>query len=92
MLVQYEIPQRNKRNDCGVIPLPEKRPKSNWMQVVGKVGVVSTDMLVFFGIGFWVGQEVDSRLDSVPWGTFAGAAGGFVMGLWSIVRRVSDWK
>ena len=55
----------------------------DWLKTLARVGTIGTDMVVFAGIGFWLGQKADER-----WGTLFG----FVAGFWSVSRRISNWR
>jgi F0F1-type ATP synthase assembly protein I len=49
-------------------------------------------MVIFAGLGFWLGKEADERLGWQPWATFAGLLFGCIVGFWSVCRRVMKWK
>ncbi len=66
--------------------------QQNWLQTLARVGTLGTDMVVFAGLGFWLGQMADERFGWQPWATFAGLLIGCVTGLWSICRRVTKWR
>lgn len=67
------------------------RQERDWLKTLARVGTLGTDMVIFAGIGFWLGQMADDRWDWFPWGTLLGTLGGFVAAFWSICRRISDW-
>jgi F0F1-type ATP synthase assembly protein I len=64
----------------------------NWLRTAAKVGMLGTDLVIFAGLGFWIGQAVDEHFGWRPWATFVGLLIGFMVGFWSICRRVSDWR
>ena len=73
------------------MPGPDDRDR-NWLQALAKVGTLGTDMVIFAGLGFWLGKEADDRLGWQPWATFAGLLFGCIVGFWSVCRRVMKWK
>ena len=72
------------------MPQPKEQER-NWMQTLARVGTLGTDLVIFAGLGFWLGKELDERLGWQPWGTFGGTLLGCVVGFASICRRVTKW-
>ena len=64
----------------------------DWLKTLARVGTIGTDMVVFAGIGFWLGQKADERWGWFPWATMLGTLFGFVAGFWSVSRRISNWR
>ena len=73
------------------MPGPDNQER-NWLQTLAKVGTLGTDMVIFAGLGFWLGKEADERLGWQPWGTFGGILLGCIVGFWSACGRVMKWK
>ena len=73
------------------MPQPKEQER-NWMQTLARVGTLGTDLVIFAGLGFWLGKEADDRLGWQPWATFAGLLFGCIVGFWSVCRRVMKWK
>jgi len=72
------------------VPTP-KNSQQDWIKTLAKVGTLGTDMVIFAGVGFWLGQMADERWGWFPWATLGGTLLGFVVSFWSISRRISDW-
>lgn len=73
------------------MPEPGERER-NWLQMLARVGTLGTDLVIFAGLGFWLGKELDTRFGWQPWGTFSGALLGCAVGFGSICRRVTKWN
>ena len=73
------------------VPGPDNRER-NWLQTLAKVGTLGTDMVIFAGLGFWLGKAADDRFGWQPWGTFSGLLLGCIAGFWSVCGRVMKWK
>ena len=63
----------------------------NLLQMLARIGTLGTDLVIFAGLGFWLGKELDERFGWQPWGTFGGTLVGCVVGFGSICRRVTNW-
>ena len=70
---------------------PPGEQDRNWLQALARIGTLGTDLVIFAGLGFWLGQELDERFGWQPWGTFGGTLVGCVVGFGSICRRVTNW-
>ena len=64
----------------------------DWLKALARVGTLGTDMVIFAGLGFWLGRTVDERFGWAPWATFAGTLLGCVVGFLSVFRRLSNWR
>ena len=70
---------------------PPGEQDRNWLQTLARIGTLGTDLVIFAGLGFWLGQELDERFGWQPWGTFGGTLVGCVVGFGSMCRRVTNW-
>ena len=78
--------------DCGGCDVSgQNDPQRNWLKAMARLGMLGTDMVIFAGIGFWLGQKADEQWGWFPWATSLGTLFGFIAGFWSICRRLSDW-
>lgn len=68
-----------------------REPDRNWLQTLARVGTLGTDLVIFAGLGFWLGKELDERFGWQPWCTFGGTLIGCLVGFGSICRRVTNW-
>lgn len=64
----------------------------DWLKALARVGTLGTDMVVFAGLGFWLGQRADENFGWFPWATFSGTLVGCAVGFVLICRQVSDWR
>jgi F0F1-type ATP synthase assembly protein I len=61
-------------------PGPEQR---YWLRYAGMGFEFFAGMLLFVAIGIWL----DRRFGWSPWGTLTGAAVGFAVAMWNLVRQ-----
>jgi F0F1-type ATP synthase assembly protein I len=50
---------------------------------------VGTELAVLVALGSWAGMQLDRRWRSAPWCLVAGAALGFAVGLYNLIRATS---
>ena len=81
------------RHELRGIPMPKQRDqRRNWLKIAAVAGTLGMDMVLFAGLGFWLGQLADNHWGVFPWGTCGGTLLGFIVAFWSICRLLSEWR
>lgn len=64
--------------------------QNDWWQAFAYVGTLGLQLTACVAVGLLAGRQLDAWLATAPWGTTAGIVLGFLAGLWSIYRNISQ--